>query len=493
MSTTDSLVPGVKTTSVPEEVLKAFKSEAKGDPTFTETLNKHLLKYDNGKWNGVGYAFTRDNQLPDNWLLQTPNVWGMPADKVPIGAGKFVADELLQLITSAQQFIDITTLHPYPDGEFEKVIRQGLKTLAHAKRHVIVRILGGWSPIDFGENQRKYLERLITDLKPIEGAHLQIYVGAQRTTEWSWNHAKMVAVDGRAAMVGGENLWAGDYLQSEPVHDLNIALNGSIVYYMHKFTDYTWKNVCSYVEPGWHSVYWASGDDYVIEACLAESPVTKQPGPGKMPVLGAGRYGSLGDVYGNPADVAMLLCFSYAQSSIYIAQQDIIISEGPLFKGWHQGMKELAKALIRGVNVYIVISNDYAKAGSGNSYSASTVHETAKAILHYVKEEENAPIGDKLVEMMCSRLHLSTLRFSSSKNWPNGYEFANHAKFFMIDDTVFYVGSENLYPSDLIEYGVFISDPDAVKTMKTKYWDPLWYYSKAAAISGSDAPTCVYK
>jgi len=51
---------------------------------------------------------------------------------------------------------------------------------------------------------------------PISTGKLQIYVGAQRTTPWSWNHAKMVAVDGLTALLGGENLWADVYLEGQP-------------------------------------------------------------------------------------------------------------------------------------------------------------------------------------------------------------------------------------------------------------------------------------
>jgi len=63
----------------------------------------------------------------------------------------------------------------------------------------------------------------------------------------------------------------------------------------------------------------------------------------------------------------------------------------------------------------------------------------------------------------------------------------------MVDDQVLYVGSENLYSADLIEYGVFISDPNGIAQMKKQYWDQLWRYPKRVAISGPEAQTCYFE
>ena len=63
----------------------------------------------------------------------------------------------------------------------------------------------------------------------------------------------------------------------------------------------------------------------------------------------------------------------------------------------------------------------------------------------------------------------------------------------MVDDSFFYVGSENLYPSDLIEFGVFHSDPSMVKSVQDQWWNKLWQYSKRAAISGSGVTSCYFR
>ena len=135
-----------KSTSLSEEEFQSFFDSVEAGIPFNEAIYKFLQKKDGGKWQGVGYAFTKDNLLPSNWLQQTPNVWGQPANKVKYGAGLFITTDIQQLIAGAKQFVDITSLHPYADGAFETVIRNGLAALAVSGQKVIVRILTGWDP-----------------------------------------------------------------------------------------------------------------------------------------------------------------------------------------------------------------------------------------------------------------------------------------------------------------------------------------------------------
>lgn len=467
-------------TDISAESVQSFQNALAAGTPILQALYKQLQDT-YGTLDGVGYALTNDNQLPSDWLAQTPNVWGQSADDVEIGAGDFIAQDVQDLVSSATKFVDITSLFPYPTGQFMDAIQKGLVSLAASGRAVKVRILIGSYPSVFS-SQSDYLATLIAPLMGGQSGNLEVYVAAQRTDPLTWNHAKMVAVDGLAAMLGGENQWDADYLETEPVHDLNLKIQGSAVFHMHRFADSIWSGVCGYDMPDWYPAYWQSGDTSVSTKCLDTSLPAPVSGQGTISMLGAGRYGGTD----NPADSAMLLALQSSQSVIRIAQQDLEMYEDY----WKPCMKIIAKAIIKEQDVYIVISNDEGKAGSGNTYSTGTVAHTADRIRDYVIFENGS--DDGVTELLCQRLHLSTLRFGPSNEWPNGYEFANHAKFFMVDDEVFYVGSENLYPSDLIEYGVFISDPDAVQQMKTEYWDQLWKYSSRVAISGSDAPSCYF-
>ena len=62
----------------------------------------------------------------------------------------------------------------------------------------------------------------------------------------------------------------------------------------------------------------------------------------------------------------------------------------------------------------------------------------------------------------------------------------------MIDERAFYIGSENLYPATLQEFGYIVEDKAAVAELRRSYWDKAWRWSRAVAISGDDAPTCMF-
>jgi phosphatidylserine/phosphatidylglycerophosphate/cardiolipin synthase-like enzyme len=481
---------------VAPEAVAAFDASLRANADVLDALYAAMKQDAGGRWEGVTYALTNDNALDSDWVLQTPKVWGLSAADVKDGAGVYVADRVTETVASAQSFVDITTLSPFPTGRFESAIVAGLRRLAQSGRPVTVRYLAGWYPGPSGERlgQSEYLRKVIQGLQGIPNSKLRIFAGAMRVNLFSWNHAKIVAVDGRRAVVGGQNLWDDDYLQVYPAHDLSVALNGSSAFAMHAFADTLWESVCKYTESSWRPAYWESGWHDVKTGCQAKSGVVRTPGPGTMRVLGAGRLAQLG-AQGNAADLAFVLAFRGSRSTIRIAQQDLGLSTGVQWLFWEAGMQEIAKALVRRQHVYIVLSNDGAKAGpNGASYSSGVpLTGTADRIKSDVAKQPGAPTGKELIDLLCSNLHLTTLRFGPSDQWSNGFKFANHSKFWMVDDQLFYVGSENLYPSDLQEYGVILNDPNAASQMKQQYWDKLWQHSRRVAISGSEAARCYFR
>jgi len=62
----------------------------------------------------------------------------------------------------------------------------------------------------------------------------------------------------------------------------------------------------------------------------------------------------------------------------------------------------------------------------------------------------------------------------------------NHAKIMIIDDEVYVVGSDNLYPGFLSEIDYIVEGKDAVSEMISSYWEPLWKYSGPHSLSGSN-------
>ncbi|WP_016584269.1 phospholipase D [Yersinia pestis] len=57
----------------------------------------------------------------------------------------------------------------------------------------------------------------------------------------------------------------------------------------------------------------------------------------------------------------------------------------------------------------------------------------------------------------------------------------NHAKLMIIDDELYVVGSDNLYPGYLSEFDYLVEGKDAVNELMKSYWEPLWKYSSPHA------------
>jgi len=448
--------------------------------TFLERMNEYLVqKYPDGR--GTAFSLTDGNDLPNGWLAQTPDIWGKSVDQVKEGEnGKVVVEDIRDLIAGASNRVDVTTLAQFPDGEFLRGIQQGLVALAEQGRSTIdVRILAGY-PLAYRAKPSTYLEGLVEPLKSIKKGRLRIYVAAQRTgpSNVTWNHSKIVAVDGERALVGGQNLWTQDYLKSAPVHDLNLRLEGPAVFDMHQFVNEIWKEVCGYSgkdwlpDLDWRPAYWETGLEKIRHDCLPDINLgrKKPTGRGNMKVMGVGRYGRLKSDTMNPTDDAFVWAIDQAKRQVCLSQQDLL---GPAGVGiWPAGINAIVNAIKRKCHVYVVVSNYHARSGSGNPYSnawGSSPKATYEAVASHYSSEDVA---------LKDYLHVASLRFGPSDEWKGGEKFANHAKFAMVDDEAFYVGSCNFYPSPLIEYSVFLEDRGAIAHLNETYWNPLWQCSK---------------
>jgi phosphatidylserine/phosphatidylglycerophosphate/cardiolipin synthase-like enzyme len=98
-------------------------------------------------------------------------------------------------------------------------------------------------------------------------------------------------------------------------------------------------------------------------------------------------------------------------------------------------------------------------------------------------------------KLLCQHLYLAQVRFADGVNsYPDNKGIPNHAKTIAVDDSTFYIGSQNIYPPERnMEFGIIVSDSATFATWKSGYWDQLWKYSKQSAISGGSPQNCYYK
>jgi len=516
--------------------LLVLTSSAAAQTSLTEALFKKLIELD-PKGEYTAYSRTTTNALPEGWLLQTPDAWKMPVSEVatiplcwdgtkcddvlklpfcsegaPCKPGTCVAlraakgkqvcvgqpdkmlDAFYDIVSEGGTVVDIATLSE-PDFRYLGALRRAVTKIAESGKPSLVRILIG-EPLGTDGNEVVVRNALVSDARHVSGSKLKLTVAIYQllATDWIyWNHAKIVAND-RAAIVGGQNLWTNDYLLKNVVHDLNMRADGPSATYAHRFLNPIWSSVCSSSRA---ASYDATATLPFGSSCFFPHPVPEpSPGTGNVSILTVGNYSERITIPGKEryaSDVARNEAFRTARSTIRMSQQDIGLTLPVGSRIWwpDETLAALGDALIMNVDVYVVLSNQNA-VGGNNGYNNVAPMIAADKIAQATSVRPNAPNGQALIDQVCRKLHFATLRINGTDNaWPTGAPFANHTKFWMVDDRGFYIGSDNVYPAWLQEFGYVVDHPDAVAAVKDKYWNPLWEQSKRTAISGPEAKSCL--
>jgi phosphatidylserine/phosphatidylglycerophosphate/cardiolipin synthase-like enzyme len=504
------------------------------------------------RYHGITYNLTTTNALDHNWIVQTPDRWNRSSAELPfyplqcencvpdvnlpachrdadcsdggtcrslatvaaltermnqrvcVGHSDAVIDRIYTLVAHARKAVDVTALQPPPDGRFLAALRTAATTLARSGRRVTMRVLIGQYPFEGGTDARALLGELIRDAKAVRGSGLSLYVAAMRSctggddcNSFTWNHAKIVAVDGSAALVGGHNMWSRDYLIDEPVHDLSMQLRGPAATDASRFADALWRFVCGHRgrENAVQLFSYVAGHDSIGTDCMPQLALPAAAAAGSIPILAVGRLGAgITPDFANQGDLARDLILGAARRNIYIAQQDLAFTLGRLDALYPESTLERLTdfLLLDQGDVYIVLSNLGAESRSKMDYSNGTSIETAARKIRQVARGRSSLSDAGLDELLCRRLHMAPIRFGPDATWPGNKPIANHSKFWMVDDRIFHIGSNNFYPVDLQEFGYIVEDRAAAMELRRVYWDPLWHWSKLAAISGEGALRCVF-
>jgi len=132
------------------------------------------------------------------------------------------------------------------------------------------------------------------------------------------------------------------------------------------------------------------------------------------------------------------------------------------------------------VRVEILLSNPHSVPGGmnpmlanyGNGWSCNDVaSEIVKQMLEVSPDIED----DDLVSKTQENLLVTFMRSAKgSQLWPDGEKLGNHAKFFIIDDMAYYLGSQNLYIANLAEWGILVDDEKATQKILEQYWNLAW-------------------
>ncbi|GAA0421330.1 hypothetical protein GCM10010357_48340 [Streptomyces luteireticuli] len=461
-----------------------------------------------------------------DWLLQTPGCWGDDTCAQRPGTKRLLA-KMTENIAAAKRTVDISTLAPFPDGAFQDAIADGLKASVEAGNKPTVRVLVGAAPV-YHLNVRPgaYVDDLRKKLGKAAGS-VTLTAASMTTskTAFSWNHSKLLVVDGRSAITGGINNWKGDYLDTaHPVTDVDLALTGPAASSAGRYLDALWGWTCKN-KGNVASVWFAASDGASCTPDLEKQANPEPAGPtGNVPVIAVGGLGvgirdkdaaskfdpqlpSATDtkcVVGvhdntnadrdydtvNPEESALRELVRSADKHVEISQQDLNATCPPLPKYDVRLYDTLAQKLASGVKVRIVVSDpeNRGTVGSGGYSQIKSLSEISDVLRARLAKV----VGDdgKAKSAMCSNLQLASFRSSKSGKWADGHAYPLHHKMVSVDGSAFYIGSKNLYPSWLQDFGYIVESPEAAAQLKEKLLDPEWEFSKATATVDHERGVC---
>ena len=144
------------------------------------------------------------------------------------------------------------TLAP-PDGKFLIEIKKGLAAICtHPDLlggRVVVRFLMA-NIIGMPVNCNALIRELTKDLPSNAPDKIKLWVGGWRKGV-SWNHAKILAVDGLHLWTGGHNFWDKHYLQESPVNDLSLEMEGGVAKDAHRYANAQWGYIMKKQSTAW--------------------------------------------------------------------------------------------------------------------------------------------------------------------------------------------------------------------------------------------------
>lgn len=522
------------------------------DPSYLNALKTFLAQrhpQPNPLWN-----YSENNSLAPDWLLATPTaVWGQPykqfaqsvagdtpgyplracssADgagqlcaavpssvtapgqeprKLLVGHSQQLCDALYETMTRAELLLDFTTLTP-PTGLFLDAFRNAITYISNkpAAQRPAIRILFS-NPIKDNlpfDMAAPFLQSITAQLDPAQA--MTIYVTVMSSSFASWNHAKIVAADGRYALSGGHNMWGPDYLGQDPVFDVSMRLQGTAARHAQDYANNMWDYVA------WrnaHLAHWVAQQvvdfdrrshaaylaDPATGRCAIRAGVLPPPGfyasrcgdfpppaAGSTAILAIGRGGntrssyllptlySYAQPFDEPSDDALLQLVGQARTSIRMSLQAFL---GP--KLYNPTLfSAMVDAMQRGVNIDVVLSNPGAVPGGQRPIDALYNGDYPQVVngLMRMSAMLRLKIGVSAAgQLVGQRLRVASFRYSADAAYPSGATIGNHAKTLMVDDRIFYIGSQNLYPANLNEFGWVVEDTQVAVAYIDQYWAPLW-------------------
>ncbi len=446
---------------------------------------------------GMFYALTEGNRIEQQ--LDTPQLWGHnPAefDYVPAAVNLTMAIE--DLVATATATVDISILYPFPTGRFRQAIRNGLSRSRAPQLRVRVTA-GFYYPIQQLEDPVAEIDQFIRELGL--PPQIAIHVAGMQTWATSWNHSKLILVDGQRAISGGHNLWSDDYTQFAPVSDVSFRFSGPAAKSGEAFINNIWTRM-------WYDpdaprqetppLFWSR---LGYQGSIGRSPQvtfnSSAAAVGNTRILSLGRVGiNLEPLFplvqsDNASQVAKILAVQMSDRHVRMSQQ--MLGGSPLGVYDDFFFPVLCDHVIAGKELSLIISDTNATTVTHDAYSGDGIEATARQFAQAIRTRTNMP-RQQLIDLLTKNLHIGPTRIydrqpddpaAKSWMWRDGKEAlepANHAKVVIVDDDGFYFGSDNAYampfnPFGMQEFGFLVEGKSETRAFLQDYWDKAWHYS----------------
>ena len=345
-----------------------------------------------------------------------------------------------EILSRTEQWCDVMSLAP-PDGRFMEEFKKALLTICKNREaslgRVTIRMMFG-NIVGMPVNCTTLIRELTKDLPFDATSKIKLWVGSWRKGI-SWNHAKIIAVDGKYLWTGGHNFWDKHYLRNDPVNDLSLEMEGGVARDAHRFANAQWGYVVKKQSTAWGRFVdrnlpdaldvprraRVTVSDYPEDSTAEFPPYYKDkkqlvgrrpmaPDPDYVPVITMGRYGKILKK-SRPSDDGIVAMMDAAQTIIRLALQDLGPVSIPGTKmplpgmNWPEAyLNALARALwTKGVDVEIVLSNPGSIPGDcspteacyGNGWSCVDVaSEIIKAVQKLFPDADDADLRQKVEE-----------------------------------------------------------------------------------------------
>lgn len=251
-------------------------------------------------------------------ILDTPHVWGMPFGReiMPTARARTKDFErsVIEIIQKARYRCDVASLNS-PDPAWAKVILEAMdaaltKRMGRpADKPTQFRFLFGQTPMILKDGTSPNLIDFQGALiRLVRARHRQwevmpeIWMGKfyrlrqgivsgfaaritsaiwdspedDSTTKMTWNHSKIIAVDGAEALVGGHNLNMDLFTSYPPVHDVSVIVHGDAAHGSQLFLNRMWECKTDLLTKEYldtERFAWRNGDDDNAQARRPVDPL----------------------------------------------------------------------------------------------------------------------------------------------------------------------------------------------------------------------------